>query len=132
MNAVTTKYQFGIGVMPTFAERDFRLPAVSPVDQGHPHVDAPETSSPNDSLRPLFARVERVAIIVRGASVACDADWPLSAGPFKIRLMDHRFSLRRSSHGKSNKVARIWVVNSTETRSTQSKVKSSFGPNLSQ
>jgi hypothetical protein len=80
MNAVTTKYRFGIGVMPTSAEWDFGLPAVSPVDQGHPQVDASETSSPNDSLRPIFASVERVAIIVRGASVACDADRPRSAG----------------------------------------------------
>ena len=39
-----------------------------------------------------------------------------------VATSDQRVSLRRSSKGKSNKVASIWVVSSIETRSTQSKV----------
>ena len=38
-----------------------------------------------------------------------------------VATSDHRVSLRRSSKGKSNRVANIWVVNSIETRSTQLK-----------
>ncbi len=37
---------------------------------------------------------------------------------------DQRVSLRRYSHGKSNRVASIWVVSSMETLSTQSRLTS--------
>ena len=39
-----------------------------------------------------------------------------------VATSDQRVSLRRSSNGKSNRVASIWVVSSMETRSTQSNV----------
>src|SRR5882757_11167062 len=43
------------------------------------------------------------------------------SGPGSVVAMsDQRVRLRRSSHGKSNSTASICVVNSTETRSTQS------------
>ncbi len=36
-----------------------------------------------------------------------------------VTISDQRVSFRRSSKGKSNRVQSIWVVSSTETRSTQ-------------
>ena len=39
-----------------------------------------------------------------------------------VATSDQWVSLRRSSNGKSNRVASIWVVSSMDTRSTQSKV----------
>jgi hypothetical protein len=39
-----------------------------------------------------------------------------------VATSDQWVSLRRSSKGKSNRVASIWVVSSMDTRSTQSKV----------
>ena len=41
---------------------------------------------------------------------------PLLGGA--VETSDQRVSLRRSSQGKSNNVASIWVVNSIDTRST--------------
>ena len=43
---------------------------------------------------------------------------PLSG--LAVATSDHRVSLRLSSHGKSNRVARVMVVSSIETLSTQS------------
>ena len=43
---------------------------------------------------------------------------PIPGGVVATSL--HLVSLRRSSNGKSNSVANIWVVSSTDTRSTQS------------
>lgn len=39
-----------------------------------------------------------------------------------VATLDQWVSFVRSSNGKSNKVASIWVVSSTDTRSTQSNV----------
>ena len=43
------------------------------------------------------------------------------SGP-AVATSDQRVSLWRSSNGKSNRVASIWVVSSIDTRSTQSNV----------
>src|SRR5580704_4676364 len=48
------------------------------------------------------------------------SSWVISSEVSEVVRSDQYCSLRRSSNGKSNKVASIWMVSSTETRSTQS------------
>jgi len=56
---------------------------------------------------------------MRSASLFTTAS---SASMLAMATSDQRVSLRRSAHGKSNRVASIMAVSSVETRSTQSKV----------
>ena len=52
----------------------------------------------------------------------CSADSTIMLFGSAVDTSDHRVSLARSSQGKSNSVASIWVVSSIDTRSTKLKV----------
>ena len=88
-------------------------------------VASPFASIDTKSLRSPFSSRSchrRVKYSRHSYSSACRASSlstiPLSSSP--VATSDQRVSLRRSSKGKSKSVANICVVNSMETRSTQS------------